>query len=80
MARAIAVAAAREVDDLPPVDDFVALPGIGARGIVEGHRSPWARPISSQDGHWRRSRNLARPVGGGRPLDGRPSFQSLTTR
>ncbi len=37
VARAIAVAAAQEVDDLPPVDDFVALPGIGARGMVEGH-------------------------------------------
>jgi P-type Cu+ transporter len=37
VARAIAAAAAHWVDDeLPDVDSFLALPGIGARGVVEG--------------------------------------------
>jgi heavy metal translocating P-type ATPase len=38
VARAIATAAAQLLDGgLPDVDAFVALPGVGARGIVEGH-------------------------------------------
>ncbi len=37
VARAIASVAEHWVGDLPEVDSFVALPGIGARGIVEGH-------------------------------------------
>jgi heavy metal translocating P-type ATPase len=37
VARAIAAVAEHWVGDLPDVDSFVALPGVGARGIVEGH-------------------------------------------
>jgi heavy metal translocating P-type ATPase len=37
VARAIAAAAEHWVKALPDVDAFVALPGIGARGSVEGH-------------------------------------------
>jgi Cu+-exporting ATPase len=37
VARAIASVAEHWVGDLPEVDSFAALPGIGARGIVEGH-------------------------------------------
>jgi heavy metal translocating P-type ATPase len=36
VARAIAATAQRELGALPPVDRFVALPGLGARGTVEG--------------------------------------------
>jgi P-type Cu+ transporter len=35
--RAVAAAARAESGDLPPVRDFVNLPGIGVRGTVEGH-------------------------------------------
>jgi cation-transporting P-type ATPase A/B/Cu+-exporting ATPase len=35
--QAIAATAATELGVLPVVDQFVALPGIGARGIVDGH-------------------------------------------
>jgi P-type Cu+ transporter len=37
VARAIAGVAEERVGELPEVDSFVALPGIGAQGIVEGH-------------------------------------------
>ena len=37
VARAIAAEAERKVGALPAVDSFVALPGLGARGIVDGH-------------------------------------------
>jgi Cu+-exporting ATPase len=37
VARAIAAAAEHWVDDLPEVDSFLALPGVGAQGVVEGH-------------------------------------------
>jgi P-type Cu+ transporter len=37
VARAISSVADHWVGDLPEVNSFVALPGIGARGIVEGH-------------------------------------------
>jgi cation-transporting P-type ATPase A/B/Cu+-exporting ATPase len=37
VARAIASVARQELGALPPVDSFVALPGLGARGTVEGH-------------------------------------------
>lgn len=37
VARAVAAAARQEVGTLPPVERFVALPGLGARGVVEGH-------------------------------------------
>jgi Cu+-exporting ATPase len=38
VARAIAAAAEDEAVTLPPVDRFLALPGFGARGMVEGHK------------------------------------------
>lgn len=38
VARAIAVAARDELGVLPVVGDFVALPGLGARGVVDGRR------------------------------------------
>ncbi len=38
VARAIADAARDRVGTAPPVEDFVALPGLGARGRVEGRR------------------------------------------
>ncbi len=37
LARAITAAALQEIGDLPPVDEFVSLPGLGARGVIEGH-------------------------------------------
>jgi Cu+-exporting ATPase len=37
IARAVAVAAAAEVGTLPPVEGFRNVPGVGVRGIVEGH-------------------------------------------
>jgi P-type Cu+ transporter len=37
IARAIAGAARSQLGALPPVDRFVALPGLGARGVVDGH-------------------------------------------
>ena len=37
VARAITAAAEEELGSLPPVDGFLAQPGIGARGMVEGH-------------------------------------------
>ncbi len=38
VAQAIAAAAEAELGALPPVHGFVAQPGVGARGTVEGHR------------------------------------------
>jgi Cu+-exporting ATPase len=35
--RAVAAAARSETGDLPPVHDFVSVPGSGVRGTVEGH-------------------------------------------
>ncbi|WP_181772926.1 heavy metal translocating P-type ATPase [Amycolatopsis pittospori] len=37
IAAAVVTAARAELPDLPPVNDFGALPGLGARGTVEGH-------------------------------------------
>ncbi|HWF35627.1 MAG TPA: heavy metal translocating P-type ATPase, partial [Solirubrobacteraceae bacterium] len=37
VARAVAAMAERRVGELPELDTFAALPGIGARGTVEGH-------------------------------------------
>jgi len=37
VARAIASAAQQELGSLPPVDRFMAEPGVGARGVVDGH-------------------------------------------
>jgi P-type Cu+ transporter len=44
LARAISAVALDEVGVLPPVDKFQALPGLGARGIVEGHEILIGRP------------------------------------
>ena len=38
VAAAITALAAAEAAPLPPADDFAALPGLGARGTVEGHQ------------------------------------------
>jgi Cu+-exporting ATPase len=50
--RAIAAAAQRELGALPPVVGFMALPGLGARGEVEGHQLPvgGARLLASHGG------------------------------
>src|SRR5581483_5672420 len=37
VARAVAAAARREFGELPPVERFRSLPGVGVRGEVEGH-------------------------------------------
>ena len=37
VAQAVASAARAELGPLPPVDDFRNLPGVGVRGVVEGH-------------------------------------------
>ncbi len=37
LARVITAAALEELGTLPTVDKFVSLPGLGARGVVEGH-------------------------------------------
>ncbi len=47
--RAIAAEATRSVGELPAVDAFVALPGIGARGIVEG-RALYVGRLGGDDG------------------------------
>jgi cation-transporting P-type ATPase A/B/Cu+-exporting ATPase len=44
VARAITVAARRQSDGLPPVDRFEALPGLGARGWVDGCEISIGRP------------------------------------
>jgi heavy metal translocating P-type ATPase len=38
VARAIAAVALQELEVLPPVEGFLALPGLGTRGLVDGHR------------------------------------------
>jgi Cu+-exporting ATPase len=43
VARAVAAAARAEVATLPRVEDFRNLPGVGVRGIVEGHEVEVAR-------------------------------------
>ncbi|TQS40241.1 cadmium-translocating P-type ATPase [Cryptosporangium phraense] len=43
----IAAAIAAAVDDPPPVTDFVALPGHGARGTVDGHTVYVGRPAEA---------------------------------
>jgi P-type Cu+ transporter len=49
IARAVAAAAAEAGVALPAVTDFVALPGLGARGIVEGHQVVVGRPRLLRD-------------------------------
>ena len=62
IARAVAAAAAEAGVALPAVTDFVALPGLGARGMVEGHQVVVGRPRLLRDAWHRRSGRL----GGGR--------------
>ncbi|HZD99719.1 MAG TPA: heavy metal translocating P-type ATPase [Micromonosporaceae bacterium] len=49
IARAIAAAAAETGVALPAVTDFVALPGLGARGTVDGHQVVVGRPRLLRD-------------------------------
>jgi Cu+-exporting ATPase len=44
VARAIAAAARRQLGELPEVQSFLALPGSGARGVVDGHELYVGRP------------------------------------
>jgi P-type Cu+ transporter len=44
LARAVTASARSELGTLPPVDRFEALPGLGARGVVEGHEISIGRP------------------------------------
>jgi heavy metal translocating P-type ATPase len=44
LARAIATAAKDELGALPPVHGFTALPGIGTRGMVDGHQIVVGKP------------------------------------
>jgi P-type Cu+ transporter len=50
VARAVVAAARAEGGELPPVAEFRSLPGVGAVGVVEGHRVEIARGIVSWDG------------------------------
>lgn len=47
VAKAVAAAAARETGPPLPVTDFASLPGLGARGTVDGHRVEVARRDSA---------------------------------
>jgi Cu+-exporting ATPase len=49
VARAIAAVAERRAGDLPEADAFVALPGVGVRGTVEGHDLYVGRAAASPD-------------------------------
>jgi cation transport ATPase len=67
--RVVAAYALRETGSLPPVDDFEALPGLGARGTVDGRRVVVGSP-----------RLLAPPTGGaafreGAAFQGDPAFR-----
>jgi Cu+-exporting ATPase len=46
--RAVAEAARSRLGSLPPVRDFVALEGVGVRGVVDGHEVTVGRPDASQ--------------------------------
>jgi heavy metal translocating P-type ATPase len=50
VARAIAAWAREEVGELPGVEDFEALPGLGARGTVEGVAVRLGRPVDGLPG------------------------------
>jgi P-type Cu+ transporter len=70
LARAIADAAERRCDELPEVSSFLARPGIGAQGVVEGHLievgrfgtdpdaqatlSNGSRPLTTRAAEWER--------------------------
>jgi Cu+-exporting ATPase len=48
--RAVAAAARSEVGDLPAVESFRNVPGVGVRGLVDGHELEISRGIVSWDG------------------------------
>ncbi|MCX4684255.1 heavy metal translocating P-type ATPase [Kitasatospora purpeofusca] len=57
IAAAIATAAAERLGALPPVQDFENLPGLGVRGVVDGHAvvagreallTEWAQPLPAE--------------------------------
>ncbi|HXD71257.1 MAG TPA: heavy metal translocating P-type ATPase [Gaiellales bacterium] len=50
--RAVAAAARAETGDLPPVRDFVNVPGTGVRGTVEGHAVEVGRGASAITVSW----------------------------
>jgi P-type Cu+ transporter len=50
VARAVAAAARAEVGELPPVESFRNVPGVGVRGVVEGHEIEIVRGTVSWDG------------------------------
>jgi P-type Cu+ transporter len=58
VARAIAATATQEIGVLAPVDSFEALPGVGARGIVDGHKVSAGRVELLGDGVMRVPTNL----------------------
>jgi Cu+-exporting ATPase len=63
IARAVAAAARNEVDALPAVTDFRTLPGVGVRGVVEGHEIEVSRrdgAITVSWGHVPRARLVVR--------------------
>ncbi|MFC5063977.1 heavy metal translocating P-type ATPase [Actinomycetospora atypica] len=47
VARAVVACARLEVDELPPVTDFEALPGLGARGVVHGLEVRLGKPTKA---------------------------------
>jgi Cu+-exporting ATPase len=50
VARAVAAVARAEIGDLPPVEGFRSLPGVGVQGVVEGHEIAISRGTVSWDG------------------------------
>ncbi len=60
VARAIAAGAAERTGDLPAVRDFVNVPGLGVRGVVEGHEVLVGRESLLTDAGTRLPEELAR--------------------
>jgi Cu+-exporting ATPase len=52
VARAIAAGAAAELGGLPPVTDFRNVPGVGVRGVVDGHDVEVSRQLGSITVAW----------------------------
>jgi Cu+-exporting ATPase len=50
IARAIAEAAQQRLGQLPPVDSFTSTPGVGVRGVVEGHQVVAERAATAHAG------------------------------
>src|SRR5262249_31627386 len=50
VARAVSSAARAELGKLPPVESFRSVPGVGVRGVVDGHELEIARGRVSWDG------------------------------